>query len=107
MLEAPTDTTMIDLGNAYLAAGRIDDATRSFRSALHLDPTRTDVLVFLGALLSEHGHPDQAVPYLEQAVAREPNVGIDEAILALAYGARTFRRRSPASHHAGSARRQR
>jgi protein O-mannosyl-transferase len=84
-IEAQTDTTMIDLGNAYLKADSIEAAVRSFRSALKLDPSRTDVVVFLGALLSEHGHPDEAVPYLEQAVARQPSSGIDRALLSVAY----------------------
>ncbi|HTR79235.1 MAG TPA: tetratricopeptide repeat protein [Gemmatimonadaceae bacterium] len=82
---APTDSNMIDLGNAYLEVGRVDDAERSFRSAIALDPSRTDVMGFLGALLTEHGKARDAIPVLESALERRPGVAINLALLSVAY----------------------
>jgi Tfp pilus assembly protein PilF len=81
----PTDQTFVDLARAYMVAGQPGQAIATFRRALDLDPSRTDVMSYLGALLTEQGNPETAVPLLEGAVMRDPSSGVNLALLSLAY----------------------
>jgi Flp pilus assembly protein TadD len=63
----PTDETLVTLATAYIAVKRMDDARSALERAVTLNPNRTDAAAYVGELLAEQGHPDQAVPYLEAA----------------------------------------
>jgi cytochrome c-type biogenesis protein CcmH/NrfG len=82
---APGGEVLVAVGSAYAALGRADDAAGAFRRALQYDPSRVDALVFLGKVLSEQNHPADALPYLEEAVRRQPDVGYGFAVLSVAY----------------------
>jgi protein O-mannosyl-transferase len=83
--EFPTEESLLALASAYVATGRLDDATAAFRRVLQLDPQRTDVIRDLGGVLVEQGRGAAAVQYLEDAVQREPGSGFGLALLSLAY----------------------
>lgn len=80
----PDGETLAALGSAYLAVGRLQEASLVFRRALEIDPSRTDLLRALGGLLADAGQPGAAA-YLEEAVRREPTSGVAVAMLSLAY----------------------
>lgn len=61
-----------NLGQAYLNAGRIDDALRCFEESVKAKPDYTVSLVNLGALLAVKNRPSEAVDVLQQALRREP-----------------------------------
>lgn len=82
---APTDELYVLLGTAYMTVGRSEDAANALRRAVALNPARTDVAAYVGALLAQNGHPDQAIPYLENA-ARAPDAqAMVYALLSLSY----------------------
>src|ERR1019366_3722780 len=77
--------TLVNLGVLYLEVGRSADAANAFRRAIASFPSRTDLMIFLGGMLLEQRHADEAVRYLEEVVRREPESGVDLALLSLAY----------------------
>ena len=83
----PGDQSYVDLGIAYMAANQLENAAAAFRGALRYDPTRVEALSRLGTVLTQEGHPADAIPYLEESVNRDPTSGRDFALLALAYSA--------------------
>jgi len=75
-----SDPSMVEAyamrGGILAEAGRYDEAAEAFRKALELntDPARRPALLTnTGKALVESGKPDQAVPYLEEALALAPN----------------------------------
>jgi tetratricopeptide (TPR) repeat protein len=58
-----------ELGELQRKANRLDDAQRLFQLALKSDPEFQDALVGLGRTLVTIGQAEQAVPYLERAIA--------------------------------------
>src|SRR3569833_4195127 len=56
------------------------------RRALTINPRRTDAASFLGAMLSQRGQYDEALPYLESAVANGDRNAMTFALLSLVYG---------------------
>jgi len=55
-----------DLGNLYVAQGKIDLAEKEFREALRLDPADHDGDYNLGLVLLAKKQPAQAIPYLQR-----------------------------------------
>src|SRR5713226_2101793 len=58
------------LGMVYFSSGRPQDAIRSFRTALKLDPAATGARDFLAASLAETGQCQEALPQLKKSIAR-------------------------------------
>lgn len=60
------------MGKAQGRLGKLDTAEELLRGALALAPGRADIAGQLGTLLVAQNRPDDAAPYLEQAVAANP-----------------------------------
>jgi tetratricopeptide (TPR) repeat protein len=85
-VEQPSSVeTLVNLGVLYLTIGRPADAAKTLRQAVEMAPSRTDLMVFLSGMLLEQKHADQALPYLEELVRRDPNSGVNLALLSLGY----------------------
>jgi protein O-mannosyl-transferase len=81
----PSVPYLIDLGVAYMDAGRLDAAEATFRAVLAHDPTQEVALNRVGAVLLAQGRAADAVPYLESAVQHQPGSGLSLALLSRAY----------------------
>jgi tetratricopeptide (TPR) repeat protein len=60
------------LGQAWLAAGRADDAALALERAVELDPRSSESLYFLAEARNHQGRRDEAAALAEDAVALEP-----------------------------------
>ncbi len=80
-----TEASLMALATAYLATGRPQDAESALRRVLERAPTRADAMRFMGDALLKQGRAAEAVPYLENAAAREPGSGFGLALLSVAY----------------------
>jgi tetratricopeptide (TPR) repeat protein len=78
------DQTLVLLGQAYLNANRPDDAIAALRRALDLNPRQAEAASMLGAIFSDAGRFDLAIPYLERATAAGQD-GMTFALLSFAY----------------------
>ena len=65
-------TTLARLGSAYRQAGRYDEARRSFRQALELNPNDGQVWLALGIVTAQTGDNAAAVEAYSQAVKLQP-----------------------------------
>ncbi len=63
---------LFEVGQAYLALGRYDDATGSFRHALVRDKPQPQILFSLSEAEMRRGRPVEARWALEQAIALDP-----------------------------------
>ena len=82
---APTDESLVTLGNVYIGLGRMDDALRVMQQGVALNPGRADALAWVGGALVERQQPDVALPYLERATALGERSRLVLAVLSLAY----------------------
>ncbi len=80
-----TDELFVALGQAYVDANRLDDATTALRRALSLNPRRADAAAMLGGLLAQRGAIAEAVPYLATAAANGDRNPMTFALLSFAY----------------------
>jgi tetratricopeptide (TPR) repeat protein len=55
-----------DMGNVYVAQGKIDLAEKEFREAVRLNPADNDGNYNLGLVLLAKKHPAEAIPYLQR-----------------------------------------
>ena len=69
---SPSARSAIMLGYAYRAAGRVDDMFAIWRTAVRRDPTNVDIQVDLAEHLEGAGRPDEALDWLDRAVAIDP-----------------------------------
>ncbi len=67
----PTAEAHTFLGWTYRDQGRIEDAIAECKKAIGLDPGYGTPYNDIGAYLIELGRPDEAVPWLEQAIGSE------------------------------------
>src|SRR5258708_21635222 len=65
----PTAEAHTFLGWTYHYQGKIDEAIAECKKAIVVDPTFGNPYNDIGAYLIERGEHDQAVPWLEQAIA--------------------------------------
>ena len=65
----PTAEAHTFLGWAYHYQGKIDEAIAECKKAIQLDPSYGNPYNDIGAYLIERGDHDQAIPWLEQAIA--------------------------------------
>ena len=63
----------VNVGNAFADAGRLDEAERSFRTALRLAPDDVPALVNLADVLRARGRPPEGEAVLAAAARRLPN----------------------------------
>ncbi|MBW2391180.1 MAG: tetratricopeptide repeat protein, partial [Deltaproteobacteria bacterium] len=70
------------LGQAYLRAGRSDDAAREFRAALQLAPRWERPMAAMGRAMSELGEPKKAARWYGRALERRPNWAEIRGVLA-------------------------
>jgi tetratricopeptide (TPR) repeat protein len=67
----PTAEAHTFLGWAYSMLGRTDEAIAQCQEAIRVDPSYGNPYNDIGAYLIEQGKLDDAIPYLEQALAAE------------------------------------
>jgi Tfp pilus assembly protein PilF len=67
----PTAEAYTCLGWAYRYQGRIEDAIEECKKAIVLDPSLGTPYNDIGGYLIELGRPDEAIPWLEKAIASE------------------------------------
>jgi tetratricopeptide (TPR) repeat protein len=77
-------------GSCYQKMGKLNEAEADFRDALAKDPKGHDdqtvkVRAELGAVLTDNGHPQEAVPLLEQAAREKPDLFEAHYNLGVAY----------------------
>lgn len=66
--------TIINLGNLYTSAGKVELAEQEFRKALAVAPANRDANYNLGLLLLEKGQPASSIRYLQRV--RPPTVEV-------------------------------
>jgi len=71
-----------DIGVAFAGAGRLDEAVKEYREAVHLCPSAAASQNNLGYALFQMHQPDQAVTYLQEAVRLQPDYVVAETNLA-------------------------
>ena len=81
----PTEEALSNLSIAYMSAGRREEAKTALRRLIALNPHRADALSYLAAMLSEEGHPDQAVGLIEAAVREGSTSPASYALLSFTY----------------------
>ena len=67
----PTAEAYTFLGWTYRFQGRLEDAIAECKKAIEVDPGFGNPYNDIGAYLIELGKPDEAVPWLEKAIASE------------------------------------
>ncbi|MEX1173209.1 MAG: cytochrome c-type biogenesis protein CcmH [Chloroflexota bacterium] len=76
----PDDTTVaLDLGAAYLDAGRPADAAAVYGAVLRRTPDLVEAILGLGVAALDGGRPDAALAFFDRALALDP--GIADAYL--------------------------
>jgi len=72
----PTSARMHNnLGNIYFTRGRVEDAVRSYREAIKLEPGYPNPYNNLGNVYYKSGDYDAAVPFFIQAIKLNPGYG--------------------------------
>jgi tetratricopeptide (TPR) repeat protein len=61
-----------DLANGLWDAGKVEEACRSYREAVRLDPTYTSALINLATALAAINREQEAIPLWREVIAREP-----------------------------------
>ena len=69
---SPSARSAIMLGYAYRAAGRVDDMFAIWRAAVGREPSNVDIQVDLAEHLDRAGRCDEALEWLDRAVAVDP-----------------------------------
>lgn len=60
-------------GNRWLADGNLNEAEKSFRQAININPNQSEAYVNLGFVLSEQQHYEEAIKYLKKGLSISPN----------------------------------
>ncbi|HEX3865931.1 MAG TPA: tetratricopeptide repeat protein, partial [Gemmatimonadaceae bacterium] len=81
----PSDSAFVDLGRAYMLVGRLDSAAMVLKSAIALNPDRTDADEFLGGMLAEQGRAAEAIALLERAAQGGRRSPVLFGLMSLAY----------------------
>jgi len=70
--EQPSKLTEVWLGYAYRSAGRTGEALAALRRAVAHDPDDLSVYADLAGTLADHGRLDEALDWVDRALARHP-----------------------------------
>ena len=89
------------LGDAYVRAGRYDEAQHSLAEAVLLEPNATGPLILLGKTMLKKNDPLGAAGFLERARAMDPANSMTHSLLGQAY--RAMGRTQDASHEVATA----
>lgn len=82
----PLEGSVYDrLGDAYVRAGKFDEAQRSLQEAVLLEPNATGPLILLGKTLIKKNDPLGAATYLERAATMDPANYMTHSLLGQAY----------------------
>ena len=81
----PSADAHLGLASCQAAAGRLDAASATLRAAESVEPDNPVVVANRGVLLSDGGHPAEAVPLLQRALALDPGFLEARFNLALAF----------------------
>jgi superkiller protein 3 len=74
-----------NLGNAYSAQGKLDEAVREYQEALRINPNLAEAHNNLGLAYSDQGKLDEAVRECQEALKINPNLAAAHLNLGLAY----------------------
>jgi tetratricopeptide (TPR) repeat protein len=69
----PSKLAEIWLGYAYRSAGRLSDSLDALRRAVAHDPDDLSVYADIAGTLADHGHLDDAMSWIDQALDRDPD----------------------------------
>lgn len=84
----PLEGSVYDrLGDAYVRAGRFDDAQHVLQEAVLLEPSSTGPLILLGKAMLKKNDPLGASTYLERAAQMDPANYMTHSLLGQAYRA--------------------
>jgi predicted Zn-dependent protease len=84
----PLEGSVYDrLGDAYVRAGKYDEAQRSLQEAILLEPNSTGPYILLGKTMLKKSDPLAAATYLEHAVQMDPANYMTHSLLGQAYRA--------------------
>jgi tetratricopeptide (TPR) repeat protein len=84
----PLEGSVYDrLGDAYVRAGKYDDAQRSLQEAILLEPNSTGPYILLGKAMLKKNDPLAAATYLEHAGQMDPSNYMTHSLLGQAYRA--------------------
>jgi len=73
------------LGRAYLRSGRLEEATREMIEAARLDPASPSAQAQAGLILNMRDQKERALPYMERALALDPQLYDVRMYLAVMY----------------------
>ena len=69
----PRSVTLVQEGQALSSAGKYDEATDLFETALVVDPRNRDAFIALGRVAQAQKLPGKAIRFYAEALAIEPN----------------------------------
>jgi len=75
-----------DLFEAAKAANTEEERLHLLRDAVRINPSRTDILVDIGAELRKQSHYEESVDYLKRAVSLDPHLSDAHRELGVTYG---------------------
>ena len=89
MAHDPMQTMHEILGEAvqHHQSGRLSEAERVYRQIVEIDPAHADALHLLGVLLCQRGLADDAVDYIQRAIAVNNSAAVFQFNLGVAYRA--------------------
>jgi tetratricopeptide (TPR) repeat protein len=73
------------LGNFYLYSGQLDEAEKTYKAVLELDPNHSESVRMLGDVYRYSGEPGKALEYAERAYDIQSGRGFSSSSLAQAY----------------------
>ena len=73
LLNPDSKTARINLGNVYLAMGKIDEAFLEYEHSLTIDPHIKEARANLGVIYLTKGMTDRAISELKQSLAIDPS----------------------------------
>lgn len=72
LAQRPDIPTRLALAHQYLDGGRVGEAIPLYREVLRQEPENVDALMHMGTILLKAGHGEEALRYLDRALAKDP-----------------------------------
>jgi tetratricopeptide (TPR) repeat protein len=95
----PGPEAHLGLAGCQIAAKQIDAARQTLTAAIAIEPDNAVAVANLGLLVSDSGHPAEAIPYLQRALTLDPDLHQARFGLSIAF-ARAGRRSDAAAQAA-------